>query len=151
GAAGDSVPHRQGCLHPILGQDWGGECLDLAGGVPAGVGSHPFSSASLSKRHRPYEQAEPLYRQALPIYEEQWGLQHPYTANILNNLAVFYEHQGKHAEAESLYRQALDIFEQQVGLRHPNTIVVRGNYVRVLRRLGRDEEAARVEARGAGV
>ena len=100
--------------------------------VPTGVGSHPFSSTSLSKRHGPYSHAEPLYVRALSIYEEQLGPTHPDVAIDLNNLALLYQAQGKHGQAEPLMRRALSILEQALGQDHPNTQTVRANYGRLL-------------------
>src|SRR5947207_12692806 len=68
-----------------------------------------------------YAKAEPLYRRALEIYEQQLGPIHPYTAQSLNNLAYLYNAQGKYAEAEPLYRRAISIREQQLGPIHPDT------------------------------
>jgi tetratricopeptide (TPR) repeat protein len=50
-----------------------------------------------------YAQAEPLYKRALAIREQQLGEMHPSTATSLNNLALLYTEQGKYAEAEPLY------------------------------------------------
>src|SRR5258708_20948201 len=51
---------------------------------------YTFSSASLSRRHRPYTEAEPLVKRALAICEQELGSEHPDTANSLNNLRVLY-------------------------------------------------------------
>ncbi|GAC1364770.1 MAG: hypothetical protein NVS2B12_20870 [Ktedonobacteraceae bacterium] len=45
-----------------------------------------------------------------------------------------------------LYKRALIIYKQRLGEKHPNTVVVRENYASLLRVLGRDEEAAALEA-----
>jgi tetratricopeptide (TPR) repeat protein len=69
-----------------------------------------------------YEQAEPLYRRALNIYEQLWGSEHEKhaeTATILNVLALLYWEQGKYAQAEPLYWRALAIREQVLGPAHP--------------------------------
>ena len=73
---------------------------------------------------------------------------HPLTALSLNNLAFLYKTQGKYAEAERLLLRTLKILEQSVGGEHPNTKHVRKNYAGVLRELGREEEAAALEAEG---
>jgi len=67
-------------------------------------------------------------------------LEHPYTAQSLNNLATLYQDQGKYEQAEPLLKRALSICEQQMGLEHPDTQVVRGKYASLLRAMGRDEE-----------
>ena len=85
-----------------------------------------------------YAQAEPLYQQALNIYEQLLGSNHPDTATILNNLALLYVEQGKYEEAEPFFRRALVIRDQQLGAEHPymaasldnlaNLYVNQGNY-----------------------
>ncbi|MBL8150327.1 MAG: tetratricopeptide repeat protein [Blastocatellia bacterium] len=75
-----------------------------------------------------YSEAEPLYLQALEIRKTVLGLNHPYTARSLNNLAELYRSQGRYEQAEPLYLQALSIFEQVLGSEHPNTQTVRNNY-----------------------
>jgi len=47
------------------------------------------------------------------------GPEHPSTGASLNNLAGFYESQGKYAEAEPLYKRALEITEKALGPEHP--------------------------------
>src|SRR5579875_1532888 len=61
--------------------------------------------------------AEPLFRQALRIWELQWGPEHVEMAWPLNNLANLYTILGKYAQAEPLYQRALRIWEQ-LGLNH---------------------------------
>jgi len=46
--------------------------------------------------HASYAMAEPLYQQALSIYEQQLSPEHPSVATSLNNLAVLYDRQGKY-------------------------------------------------------
>ena len=74
-----------------------------------------------------YSKAEPLYQQALALWQKLLGDDHPDVATSLNNLASLYKSQGKYKEAEPLYQQALNICEQRLGVDHPHTIIVRGN------------------------
>ncbi|MCE2665183.1 MAG: tetratricopeptide repeat protein [Microcystis sp. 53602_E8] len=74
-----------------------------------------------------YEEAEPLYLQALELRKRLLGENHPYVANSLNNLAKLYYFQGKYEEAEPLYLQALAIAEQALGENHPTTVKIREN------------------------
>ncbi len=94
-----------------------------------------------------YEQAEPLYQRALAIREQQVGPQHPDTASSLNNLAGLYANQGKYEQAEPLLKRALSICKRQLGVRHPNTVRMRGTYASLLRTMGRDADAASLEAK----
>jgi tetratricopeptide (TPR) repeat protein len=80
----------------------------------------------LAERGR-YGEAEPLYRQALLIYEQKLGAEHPDTARNLHGLAVLYQRQGKYTEAESLMKQVLLIYEQKLGAEHPVRRIV-GSY-----------------------
>ena len=66
-------------------------------------------------------------------------------ATSLNNLANLYYSQGKYAEAEPLYQRSLAIVEKALGSDHPNTVKVRENYALLLRNLGRDAEAGKLE------
>jgi tetratricopeptide (TPR) repeat protein len=74
-----------------------------------------------------YEQAEPLYIQALELRKQLLGENHPDTATSLNNLANLYYSQGKYEQAEPLYIQALEIAEQTLGENHPLRVTIRNN------------------------
>jgi tetratricopeptide (TPR) repeat protein len=65
---------------------------------------------------------EALYTHSLTICQEQFGADHIYTAQNLNNLAVLYESMGKYTDAESLYARTLSIREEQLGASHPFTV-----------------------------
>jgi tetratricopeptide (TPR) repeat protein len=88
-----------------------------------------------------YSEAEPLYLQALEIYQSQLGYDHPDTASSLNNLAALYELQGRYSEAEPLYLQALDIRRSQLGHDHPDTATSLNNSAGLYRSQGRYSEA----------
>ena len=83
--------------------------------------------ASLYDSQGKYNEAEPLYQQALALRQKLLGDDHPDVASSLNNLAGLYKSQGRYNEAEPLYQQALNILEQRLGVNHPHTIIVRGN------------------------
>ncbi len=65
----------------------------------------------------------------------------------LNNLAELYRLQGRYAEAEPLYERSLAIREKALGAEHPHVATSLENYSALLRKTGRDAEAARMEAR----
>uniref|UniRef100_UPI000A752B74 tetratricopeptide repeat protein n=1 Tax=Geitlerinema sp. PCC 9228 TaxID=111611 RepID=UPI000A752B74 len=75
--------------------------------------------AGLYQSQGRYEEAEPLYRQALEMRKRLLGEQHPDVATSLNNLAELYRSQGRYDEAEPLYRQALEMFKRLLGEQHP--------------------------------
>jgi len=74
-----------------------------------------------------YDKALPLYEQALQIRRQVLGLQHPDTAQSLNNLADLYDSQGEYDKALPLYEQALQIRKQVLGLQHPDTALSLNN------------------------
>ena len=55
------------------------------------------------------------------------GLEHPHTLTSMNNLALLYQHQGKHTDAEPLYREALAGCQKALGLQHPHTLTSMNN------------------------
>ncbi|NJN13071.1 MAG: tetratricopeptide repeat protein, partial [Richelia sp. RM1_1_1] len=62
--------------------------------------------------------------QALELYKQLLGVNHPDTTQSLNNLAFLYHSQGRYDEAEPLYIQALEILERVLGANHPNTVTI---------------------------
>lgn len=92
-----------------------------------------------------YQEAEPLFLQALAIYEHKLEPEHLNIAMSLNNLGRFYHDQKRYKEAEPLCQRALAIREQALGPQHPRTILVRETYIELLHAMHRDEEAAQLE------
>ena len=78
-----------------------------------------------------YQEAEPLFLQALAITEQALGENHPDVATSLSSLAKSYYSQGRYEEAEPLYLQALAIAEEALGENHPNTVTIRKNLQRM--------------------
>jgi tetratricopeptide (TPR) repeat protein len=68
-----------------------------------------------------YEEAEPLYLQALELREKLFGNDHPDVATSYFNLGVLYHQQGQYQKAKSLYLSALQIYAQRLGQAHPQT------------------------------
>ncbi len=56
-----------------------------------------------------YEQALPLYQQALKIIGKSLGTDHPNYASSLNHLAALYDSMGQYEQALPLSQQALEI------------------------------------------
>ena len=88
--------------------------------------------AGLYQSQGRYEEAEPLYLQALKIRRKLLGEEHPSIATTLNNLAGLYQSQGRYEEAEPLYLQALEISRKLLGEEHPNTNIIYDNFIHFL-------------------
>ena len=69
-----------------------------------------------------YDEAEPLYREALEVSRETLGSRHPNTLNSISNLGVLLKAKGDLAAAEPLYREALKGRRETLGSRHPQTL-----------------------------
>jgi hypothetical protein len=67
-------------------------------------------------------------------------------ADALTELARICEADGRPAEAEVHYRRALATLERSVEPGHPSRAVIRHRYAALLVELGRDAEAAYLEA-----
>jgi tetratricopeptide (TPR) repeat protein len=91
-------------------------------------------------------QAESLYLRSLQIREKVLGSDHPQVATSLNNLALLYSRSlGRYSEAERYFRRALSILERSCGANHPNTLACLASYTALLRHLGREAEATKLE------
>lgn len=104
----------------------------------------------LLERARPYE-AYLLLEQALMIYEQQYGLEHPNTASAVDRLAQCLRLQGKYVEAEPLYQQALSIREKQLGATHSDTATSLNNIALLSTMLGKYEQAELLYKRALGI
>jgi molecular chaperone GrpE (heat shock protein) len=60
------------------------------------------------------DEAEPLFRRALEIYEKVLGAEDPDTVAALQNLAANLENQGKYAEADALLKRVSETEEEVV-------------------------------------
>ena len=96
-------------------------CKKLLGEEHPSVASSLNNLAGLYKSQGRYEEAEPLYIQALDMRKKLLGEEHPDVATSLNNLAGLYSSQGRYEEAEPLYIQALDMYKKLLGDEHPYT------------------------------
>lgn len=67
-----------------------------------------------------FVEAEPVYLQALTIYQEVHGENHLDVAAALNNLGVLHRKHGQYADAQRLLARALSIKERLLGAEHPD-------------------------------
>jgi tetratricopeptide (TPR) repeat protein len=88
-----------------------------------------------------YEDAEPLYVQALELSKRLLGENHPDVATSLNNLAGLYKSQGRYEDAEPLYVQALELSKRLLGENHPDVATSLNNLALLYESQGRYEDA----------
>ncbi|MCI0390740.1 MAG: tetratricopeptide repeat protein [Acidobacteria bacterium] len=106
------------------------------------------SLGSLYRENKQMAEAEALFKRALAIREKVSGKDHVDTAGDLQRLSLLYEEQGRYAEAEPLANRALTILEREFGQKNPyRTLSALENYARILRKIGRRNEAAVAEAK----
>ena len=74
-----------------------------------------------------YEEAEPLFREALDVRREALGDQHLGTLTAINNLGQVLQAKGDLAAAEPLLREALEVRRETLGDRHPDTLASMNN------------------------
>ncbi|NEQ70120.1 MAG: CHAT domain-containing protein, partial [Symploca sp. SIO2D2] len=97
--------------------------------------------AGLYESQGRYEEAEPLYHQALEMRRRILGQEHRDVASSLNNLAFLYKSQGRYEEAEPLYRQALEMWRRLLGQEHPDVATSLNNLALLYKSQGRYKEA----------
>ena len=98
-----------------------------------------------------YEEAEPLYEQALAIAKGSLGDDHPSYATSLNNLAGLYQTLGRYEEAEPLLRQALEIRRRVLGEDHPDYALSLNNLAFLYQTQTRYEEAESLFRQALGI
>jgi tetratricopeptide (TPR) repeat protein len=87
-------------------------------------------------------EAEPLFRRALRIWEEQLGPEHPDVAFGLWGLARISARQGRASQAEALFARALAQGERHLGELHVRTAQVLHDFAGFQHGQGRAREAA---------
>ena len=78
--------------------------------------------AELYVREARYAEAEPLFKQALEIWNQAApsAANSVSKANVLNNLAALYQYQSRYRESEPLYLECLALREKILGPEHPD-------------------------------
>ena len=69
-----------------------------------------------------FDEAEPLYREALETDRRTLGSRHPNTLTAINNLGQLLQVKGDLAAAKPLCREALERRRETLGDRHPDTL-----------------------------
>jgi len=98
-----------------------------------------------------YSEAADIAKKALKVAEDTFGEEHPNVAISLNNLAYLYDCQCNHAKSEPLYKRALAILEKALVPDHFRVGFVVSNMAERSRKMGKKDEADRLEARAARI
>jgi tetratricopeptide (TPR) repeat protein len=98
-----------------------------------------------------YSEATGIAKEAVGVAEETFGQDHPNVAISLNNLAYLYDCQGEYAQSGPLYKRALAILEKVLGPDHFRVGQVLSNMAERCRKMGKKDEAERLEARAAKI
>ena len=112
----------------------------------AGFGSSGHATAlnNLGEIYRQlerFDEAEPLFREALAIDEATLGPEDQGLAKPLNNLALVQRARGDHVEAERNLKRSLRILENSLGRRHPDVAGSLNNLARLYETTGFPERA----------
>lgn len=80
-----------------------------------------FHNASIYLYDRgQYPVATKLLATVITIYMQYLGLEHPYTASALNNMAALCCQIGEYEQAERFCQHALQVLEKKLGAEHPD-------------------------------
>ena len=97
------------------------------------------------------KQAEGLLRRCADIRESDGGMQNSELADALQSLALVYEGQGKYALADPRFTLAEKIREKTLGITSPLLAETMEDHAALLKQMGRDREAARLETIAAAI
>jgi tetratricopeptide (TPR) repeat protein len=95
-----------------------------------------------------FAEAAVVYSKSVDILKVELGEDEPPVASALTNLATAYAAQSLYQKAEPLFRQALDIFQRSNWLDKPEAATTFENYSLLLRKTGREEQAAVMMEKG---
>ncbi|HEX2965959.1 MAG TPA: tetratricopeptide repeat protein [Syntrophorhabdaceae bacterium] len=87
------------------------------------------------------EEARNYAEEALDIYRNVLGEDHPLYASGLNNLASLYSLTNEYEKAEPLYLKALEICRRIFGKRHPDALAAAGNLILMYEKMGDKKKA----------
>ncbi|HEY9777085.1 MAG TPA: tetratricopeptide repeat protein [Planktothrix sp.] len=93
-----------------------------------------------------FDQAAPICRRLLRIYESTLGREHLDVGIISNNLAMLYHSWQKYEEAEGYYKRSLEIKRKSMGPDHPDVVSCLSNYAALLHKTNRSAEAEKLQA-----
>ena len=102
-----------------------------------------FGLAQLLKNQAKYDEAKPLWEEALASRKETLGDRHPSTLTSMSSLGSLLQAQGKLDEAEPLSKEAAILYREVLGDDHPHTRISVNSYKELLKRRGKYGEAER--------
>lgn len=100
--------------------------------------------AALYLTERRFDEAQTLYITSSKALEAEFGRAAPPFAASQSRLATLYALQGKYEKAAPLYARAVTVFEKTNWLDKAEAAITFENYVLLLRKTGRETEAARM-------
>lgn len=103
--------------------------------------------AELYTSRKQHDRSEPLFRRSLALTETAVGKRNTEWASCAADFGRTLFALKRIAEAEEMTRTALAIAEQTSGLQHPRFLRVLQDHAKMLRKLGRKEEARQAESR----
>ena len=109
------------------------------------------SLAVVSSSTGAHAEARGLNEQALAIFEQALGPDHPSVAMSLNNLAAVHEVTGAYAQARALNERALAIREQALGPEHPDVAMSLNNLANVQTATGDQAQAQALHERALAI
>jgi len=99
------------------------------------------SMGNLMMHLQRFDEAEPLYEEALEIHTRVLGADHPFTVTDLHNMGWLAYYQGDYEKSEGRFRQALETSRRIYGDSHPKLVDALGSIGRCLQQRGQYEEA----------
>lgn len=97
--------------------------------------------AALYARERRYDEAEPLYLEALEGSRATLEPDHPRILNYTNNLATLYVRQSRYSEALPLYEEVLAVSTRVLGREHQHTLIAMNNLALTCAELDQEDRA----------
>lgn len=120
------------------------ECLDE---THPGFATSLNNLAAVCKLLGDYRKAEPLYREALGIWQRARGDNDDNIATAFSNLGALHRETGSLAEAEAEFRQALELRRRTHGELDPGVARCLASLAQVYERTGRSREAIQARER----
>jgi serine/threonine-protein kinase len=90
-----------------------------------------------------FEEAHARFQQALLLMEKAQGPEHPFVADMHNNIGVIHSELGRYEEARASYERSLAIVQKTLGPEHPSVANTLTNLGRTLVRARHLDEAER--------